>query len=201
MKANLNALAATLIVAASLVAGAHAEDDKGQFAIKGIGAQTCDTFNTQMRIGSDNAYMFGGWIYGYLTGANRFSAETFDLAPWETLETLSGYLVSFCTQNPQTTFAQAVFNMTSALAANRLQQASNPEQLGADGKQLIVYQEVVRRVQAELKSQNFYSKDIDGVFNEETLNALKEYQTKNELSVTGLPDQPTLHRMFRPDQP
>ena len=48
--------------------------------------------------------------------------------------------------------------------------------------------EVTRRAQTELKSLGFYYGEIDGAMSVETLSALKRYQIRNGLEVTGALD-------------
>jgi len=193
-------LAPVLIV--SLALGipltARADDGQGRFAIKGIGAYPCKTYLEERKKGGENAYMFGGWIYGYLTASNQFQSDTFDLAPWENLDTLALYLDSYCQANPDTSFAQAMFNMTRALTDARLKTPSNPQQIGNAERQLVVYQEVVQRVQQKLTELAHFKGEANGIYDEATRDALNTYQSANQLEVTGLPDQPTLHKLLRP---
>jgi peptidoglycan hydrolase-like protein with peptidoglycan-binding domain len=54
---------------------------------------------------------------------------------------------------------------------------------------------VVREAQTELKSQGFYYGEADGVFNSETSAAIKRYQIRNGLEVTGTLTQGTLEAL------
>ena len=53
----------------------------------------------------------------------------------------------------------------------------------------------VIRVQIRLNSLQLYDGQIDGVFGEETKNALKLFQTVKELPATGLMSTPTLNAL------
>jgi peptidoglycan hydrolase-like protein with peptidoglycan-binding domain len=53
----------------------------------------------------------------------------------------------------------------------------------------------VQNAQAELKSQGFYYGEINGTFNSETSAAIKRYQIRNGLEVTGTLTQQTLEAL------
>lgn len=186
--------AAVLLCAPHALAG----DQKGQFAVKGAGAFDCATFTAEMAKGDHNAFMFGGWVYGYITAANQHSPETFDLAPWESLETLTGYLVGYCKANPKVSLAQAVFTLVHALTPGRLTESDTPEQVARGEQRAIVYPSIVRRLQSYLRDQGLYAGDASGQFDKATSDAVVAHQKREKLTVTGIPDQATLHSMFRP---
>lgn len=54
---------------------------------------------------------------------------------------------------------------------------------------------VVERVQASLKSQNFYVGDVDGLSGPATERAIRAFQEKNGLEATGKIDQPLLQHL------
>lgn len=191
-------LAAALLLCAPL---ALASDQKGQFAVKGAGAFDCATFTAEMAKGDHNAFMFGGWVYGYITASNQHSPGTFDLAPWESLETLIGYLAGYCKANPRVSLAQAVFTLLHALQPGRLTESDTPEQVARGEQRTIVYPSIVRRVQSLLHDQGLYAGDASGQFDKATSDAVVAYQKREKLTVTGIPDQPTLHAMFRRTPP
>jgi murein L,D-transpeptidase YcbB/YkuD len=202
MKHVLNdRLPAAIVLAACLAAQAPARGaaDRGEFGIKGIGATTCATVVHEYKAGTPNAMMYGGWLYGYMTAMNQTTAATFDLAPWQDLNTLTNFLVSYCAKNPKTTYAQAVFNMTSALKPKRLKSASQPLTLRRDGKSFILYADVLARMAQALKARGFYSGPVEGnkpQYTDELAKAVKAFQARNKLPETGLPDQFTLFRLF-----
>lgn len=174
-----------------------AADAEGRFAIKGGGAFDCATYVAETDKGEHNAFMFGGWVYGYITGSNQHMPDTFDLAPWETLDTLTGYLVGYCRANPRASLAQAVFQLVQAMKDDRLVSASAPERVGRGDRQVIIYPEVVRRLQQKLLDAGHLSTQPSGEFDKATSDALMVWQRANGLEPSGVPDQQSLHAMFR----
>ena len=54
----------------------------------------------------------------------------------------------------------------------------------------------MRNVQQALKNRGFYVGAVDGLFGPKTQAALKTFQRKTGIAVTGLPDQPTLIKLL-----
>ncbi|MDL2358049.1 MAG: peptidoglycan-binding domain-containing protein [Pseudomonadota bacterium] len=192
---------AGLVLAVCLATAAplHAATGKGEFALKGIGATDCATLVREFKAGTPNAMMYGGWVYGYLTAMNQSSPDTFDLAPWQDLNTLTNFLIEYCGKNPRTSVGQAVFNMTAALKPMRAKSASAPVRLGPKGGSVVVYADVITRIGQALKAKGFYKGPLDSnkpQFSDEMSQALKAFQARNKLAQTGLPDQFTLFRLF-----
>ncbi|WP_028470226.1 peptidoglycan-binding protein [Neptunomonas japonica] len=184
------ALTSTNITAAAL--------DNNQFSIKGVGNFVCSRFVNDMKeTGSTSAFMYGGWAYGYLTGENRYSKETFDLAPWENLETLTNYLHTYCTKNPSHTYGVAVLTMVDALRADRLTKPSPPIDLETEHGKVRVYLATVIRAQKKLYDEDYFKGKPDGAYGPQTRAAIEKYQSSKNLKVNGLLDQATLYSLFR----
>jgi len=165
----------------------------GSFAIKDYGANKCSAFVAQIRAKNEaqiNRYV--GWLAGYFSAINEISPETFDTLSWQNMRTVSLMLMKHCEQNPQDRFATAVARLRLALQADRLV-AQSPMIKITSGKQFFyIYQESLRRAQQKLKQAGFKPGSIDGLYGKTTANALKEFQIKNKLPPSGLPDQQTL---------
>lgn len=190
-----------LIVTSMLVlcaGGAQAAAVKGEFGIKGIGATDCATAVREYKGATPNAMMYGGWLYGYITALNQTTPDTFDLATWQDLNTLSNFIIDYCSKNPRTSFAQAVFNMTTALQPKRLRSASKPVRFARNGKNFVMYGEVIVRMQQALATKGFYK--LGGApkpeYTDEMARALTQFQLKNKLPGTGEPDQFTLFKLL-----
>jgi hypothetical protein len=188
-----------LAAATAALAPAHAATGRGEFGIKGIGATDCATLVREYKAGTPNAMMYGGWMYGYITAMNQTSPDTFDLAPWHDLNTLTNFVVDYCARNPRTSFGQAVFNLTSALAPKRLKSASAPIRLRRDGTSFVMYAEVLTRMAGALKAKGLYKGPVAAdkpEFTDDLARAVKAFQARNRLRQTGIPDQFTLFRLF-----
>jgi peptidoglycan hydrolase-like protein with peptidoglycan-binding domain len=184
----------------SIVLPAAAGDGTGRFAVKGVGTATCESYVEALKQGGQRAYMFGGWVYGFLTAENRHRQQTFDISAWEDLETLTGYLSHYCEQHPREAFAQGVISMVEAMQDGRLRESSPPVQIDVAGTRIVLYQEALRRAQQALNDAGHDAGAADGRYTESTHKALQAFQAAQGLPATGLPDQATLHRLLRARQ-
>lgn len=177
---------------------AHAAAAKGEFGVKGIGASDCATAVREYKGGTPNAMMYGGWLYGYITALNQTTPDTFDVVAWQDLNTLSNFVVEYCSKNPKVSFAQAVFNMTAALKPKRLKTVSSPVRISRNGKSFMMYGEVINRMAQALAAKGYFKGSIGAPpsFSDELARALLQFQTKSSLPPTGEPDQVTLFRLF-----
>lgn len=178
---------------------ARAAATDGAFAIKGIGATECSVAVREYNAGTPNAMMYGGWIYGYLTALNQVTPATFDLAPWQDLNTLTNFMVEYCRKNPKTTFSEAAFKMAAALNPKRLTTRTAPVPVRINGRTFVLYAATIDRVAAKLAEKGFLKSDpasTKGAFSEELARALKAFQASRKLKATGEPDQRSLFELF-----
>lgn len=192
-------LVGLLTLSAALFAGvatSRAADTQGQFAIDGIGAVRCDRFVEDAEARNRRLSEYGGWVTGYLTALNRFDGETFDVTPWQGTQYLILALVNYCRQNTEMPFHQAVAILGQSLKPSRIDTRSELVPVEQDGKRMLVYVEVVRRMQQQLKDQGFAIGVVDGQYGPNTAAAIKEFQVTQGLEPTGLPDQATLNQLF-----
>lgn len=175
---------------------ARAADSSGAFAVKGIGAQTCKNFTIAYDKHENGILLFGSWVDGYLTSVNRYKKDVFDIAPWESMEVLMALVASHCRQRPNEHLFDVVHRLAEFLFNNRLaaRDQTTEAQVGKDKVQL--YTEVMKRVQQKLIDDGFLKGVADGAYGPKTQTALEAYQAKQGLKKTGLPDQPTMVRMF-----
>lgn len=188
---------AAVVLASAFHDIARGADPQGRFAIKGIGTTDCATFVTQANLRGNNAFMYGGWVYGFLTATNKWTPDTFDLVAWEDLETLTSYLYGYCRENPEMRFAQAVFQLSEALYADRVTEALTPVEAKVGDDSVVTYPSALKRAQSRLQAAGYAQVDANGVFDEKTEVALRSYQKAQGLKETGLPDQATLYKLLR----
>lgn len=195
LKPFLHFFAAAALATPMLAQAAAAH---GEFGVKGIGASECSNAVREYAAGTPNAMMYGGWLYGYLTAVNQATPNTFDLATWQDLNTLTNFVIEYCRKNPGTSFAQAVFNMTAALKPARLTSVAQPVRFVHNNKPYILYDEVLGRIGQALKAKGFYKGALPAkpVFNKELSEAISRFQASNKLPATGGPDQFTLFKLF-----
>lgn len=175
---------------------AGAADGKGDFAVDGGGAQTCAAFNSARAKRNNDYAIYAGWVDGYVTGANQYTKDTYDMTPWQTSELLLTAIGRYCEKNPQHSFINAVNGMLAALKPERLQQKSELMVIQSEGQGTVAYKAVVEQIQRKLTDKKLYSGKIDGLYSPPLRDALKAFQSKANLEKTGLPDQATLYKLF-----
>lgn len=164
--------------------------------VKGGGSVSCAQFLEAQGKNNSEYISLAGWLEGYLTHINQTQANTFDMAPWQDTHLLLAAIGSWCKKNPQNTFHQAVFQMATTLNPARLLEKSEFTQARSDGQQVVLYREIIRRVQKQLKIRGHYAGEPNGNFDDATLAALKAFQKSKNLPETGLPDQVTLANLL-----
>ena len=173
-------------------------DSNGRFAIKGAGAAYCERYAKARADKSPEYNLYSGWVSGYLTAVNQYSKNTFDVASWESVGLLLALLDGHCVRNPKDRFYKVVESMSVALVKNQLDERSPPVEVKVGERKLVIYEEVLRRVQKVLAKAGFYEGEPDGQFGPGTRKAIEAFQREKKLEVTGTPDQRTLLRLFRP---
>lgn len=176
---------------------AQAADSNGEFAIKGAGVQTCGGLVTAWDENSRDLSLYLGWMDGYLTGMNQHQPDTFDIAPWQNSLTLLGLTKRLCDQSDESTLIIDAFNRLMAdFHPARLSEKSDAVGLQSDDQAVVLYTEIVIRMQRRLAALGFDPVTRDGTLDSPTLDALKAYQIDRGLEQTGLPDQNTLFSLF-----
>ena len=192
------AITAGLGLAATL---SHAQEDEAEsrFAVKGRGLAPCSALTDAYRHETPQRFLFAGWLNGYLTALQQTDPETFDLAPWQSTDFLVRYTLRYCGENPDRPFFAAAATLATALREHRLTEPSDLILIRAEGRQGRYYQETLRQVEQRLNALGLAQVEADGTFTAETYNALKAFQRRHKLEVTGLPDLQTLLKLFAPE--
>ncbi len=171
-------------------------DDQGQFAVRNAGMASCQDFVNEKKRNSPKLNLYMGWIDGYLSAANQFTQKTYDLIPWGNTVFLATLLENHCSKNPEQRFYVAVNKLAGSMMKLRLPKQSKMVKTEYQGKKTYVYQAVLEIIQQFLRKNGLYSGEADGKFGPGTRKALQDFQKKNGLAVTGLPDQITLYKIF-----
>jgi hypothetical protein len=174
----------------------QAADESNQFAIKGMGLHTCESFVEARKAQSPRYFQFGGWMNGYISAANRYENHTFDLVSWHSTGMLSTALANFCEQNPQLQFARAVALLLNSLGPDRLQSQSELIEAKVGEKSVFLYRATLLRAQQSLVDQRHMEGTPDGEFDAPSREAFQSFQRASGLEETGLPDQATLAKLF-----
>lgn len=181
---------------------ASAADAKGFFALDGGGAAECKTFLEARKADDKRALNhFGGWLDGYISASNRYTADTYDLTPWQITDVLLLLVSRYCENYPNDRVGVAADNLILSLTPHRLTAQSSKIRAGSETRGVVLYREVMRRAQQGLKEQGFYTGPIDGNYGDAMKKAIIAFQEKNGLSASGLPDQEILFRLLPLDKP
>jgi hypothetical protein len=200
MKLRVLLLTSALVAAASAPGHLRAADSSGHFALRGVGLATCEQFLQASEERQENILLAGGWLEGYMTAVNQLMPKTFDIAPWQNTDTILALVKHNCERNREQRFFAVVTAMIEFLAQNRLQEQSDRVLAEADGQRVMIYGQIMRDVQQRLIDKGLLQGNADGQFGAKTKAALQEFQKKENIQVTGLPDQVTLWRLLS-DEP
>lgn len=185
-------------VALTLSTPSLAADDKGDFAIKGGGAQSCQGFLTAYGARNSDLALYAGWIEGYLTGLNQFTPDTYDLASWQSVDTLIGLLQAACSQSaPDRRVIEAMTDVLRLLYPGRLQAQDTMIALVHENTGMTIYESVLRSAKTRLNSLGHGAGVVDDSFTPEVARAFEAFQRARSIPVTGLPDQQTLYLLLR----
>ncbi len=177
---------------------ARGADGEGRFAIKGVGTLTCRQFVEARTQTSPLHTAFLHWADGFLTGVNRYDANTYDIAPWQTTAVLDRIFASHCEKNPDEKFVVLLQKLSAGLRDGRLEERSETLTVTVDGESTRVYQALLVRAQVKLKELGFYNGAVDGAFGPKTQEAIATFQIAEGIVATGLPDPLTLWKLLSP---
>jgi len=186
---------AALILAASMPLSAA--DSEGRYMVKGAGTATCRVFLDAIERRDERFFSFAGWIEGYLSGMNRYESEVYDLVSWQNTDLLMASLAKYCKEQPDQNFHVAVTELAGALRRNAIKERTSQVPVAAgNDRAFVLYDVVVRRIQAALRLRGFYEGELTGEFTDETRDALTAFQASKDLPETGIPDQQTLSNLI-----
>jgi hypothetical protein len=191
----LLALAAGALLAAT---PAFAASAAGEFAAKGPGRATCAAFTDAKARGTPEYGQYIAFVEGYITAANRYEPETYDLAPWHNAGAFGAILEQHCKTNAADTLAVVALKLAGSFSPIRMLEASPLIEVKEGEARAVLYAAILKRAQAELKKKGMMSAEPDGVFNPETRAALQTFQNQVKLPPTGVPDGATLWFLLNP---
>lgn len=177
---------------------ARAETKDHEFALEESGRATCVMYS-RARNGSPQATArYIGFIEGYLTAANRYEPNTFDLTPWHTPEAFALILDEHCAKNPDEPLAMVAQRIVVAMMPMRLADKSDLVKIGEGSHQTTVYQRIIWRAQDELARRGLYRGKLDGADSPEFRSAVSQFQQLARLDPSGVPDVATLWVLLNP---
>ncbi|MGE0151570.1 MAG: peptidoglycan-binding protein [Reyranellaceae bacterium] len=188
-----------LLVAAVVLGGAGpalAVDAKGSYSVRGIGSQSCETAVASAEKDANAAASLASWMLGYLSAANRYEQETFDLVPVTDARAMASVLVALCRKAPKSPVENVLVEMLRAMARARLRADSPLVETKSGNAAATVRQEVLLSMQQRLNQRGLLKAKADGTYGPQTEAAFKEYQKAEKLPVTGVADAATVLRML-----
>lgn len=194
---NFHLIGFVTILLFTFVQKGTAADQSNMFSVKGVGSTTCEQFNHAFKAKDRNLDMYGGWVEGYITALNQTSGETFDLAPWQSTDLLITALAKYCKESPKRKFFDVVKSMVVTLHNDRLNNFSQVKEIRKGNKVLLIYEDIVKKIQINLKRHSFYNGEISGEYDPETEAGVKKFQKSVSTKVTGIPNQKTLVLLFQ----
>jgi len=199
MRGPVTALAFAAALAPALAtAPAFAAGPDGVFALEESGRMPCPEFVAAKGKDSPAFARAIGFVEGYVSAANRYEPNTFDLAPWHTGGAYALILEAHCKAHPADTLGMAAQRLVVALQPFRLAALSKLIEVGAGQHKVILYEAILKRAQAMLTRRGFYRGAASGQFDPATRNAFASFQRSVALTPTGMPDPATLWKLLNP---
>lgn len=176
-----------------------AENASGKFAVEGAGQLSCAVFTASRKDkGSAEYQRLIGFVEGYLSAANRYEPNTFDLSPWHNAAAFDLILDKHCGENPEDSVVGVMQKMVGALRPVRVAEYSPMVEVGSGENRAVVYRTILQRAQAALRQRGYYQGDEDGTYSPELRDALLAFQKRADLFETGVPDPATLWTLLNP---
>ena len=196
------AFAACFVGMASYPPGARAADSKGEFALHGVGALTCNDVTGALLKGDASVRsVLASWLMGYVSAMNRFQRDTYDATPVQSPEALVNMVVGLCQKNDSARIETAAQSLFKILEKAKLTTASPEIQTAAGGRATTLRKDTLIAVQKRLRSLKLLRDDADGSFGPATAAAIREYQKREKMPETSLPDPATIVKLLVANPP
>jgi len=170
-----------------------------QFAVEGAGRLECAAYmEARKDKGSAEFQRLMGFVEGYLSAANRYEPNTFDLSPWHNAMAFDIIIENFCKDHGKVTLVSVVQQMVIGFRTIRIAKFSPMIEVGEGKYRAVVYEAVLRRSQQALKIHGFYTGGEDGRFSKQLSDSFSRFQKSKGLEATGVPDPATLWMLLNP---
>jgi hypothetical protein len=194
---TLAASAAVLLLA--IPAGAFAADSHGNFAVRGMGSESCKALSDALARKDPNVGLtLESWVGGYATALNRLQGDTFDASPILSNGALAQMVVNVCQRAPTTEVETVTFDIFRAMAPSRVRNVSTNVEAKVGTATVVLRKETLIAIQTELQRQGLSKEAPTGLFTPATEAALKSFQAAHKLAPTGVPDPGTTLALLAP---
>jgi hypothetical protein len=178
---------------------AFAADGQGNFAVRGVGAQTCQALNASLAKKDPNTgLVLESWVGGYLSSMNRLQGDTFDASPILANAVIAQMVVNVCQRAPTSTVETVTFDIFRAMAPSRVRNVSTNVEAKVGTATVVLRKETLIAIQTELQRQGLSKEAPTGLFTPATEAALKSFQAAHKLPQTGVPDPGTTIAVLAP---
>ena len=169
------------------VAPAASKDRDGNFTVKGVGVLDCKAYLAAANGGEHELAQYAGYLTGYISAYNEHVPDTFDLLPWQTVETLMKLMLRRCTQMPGANFGGTVTEMANYFSDRKLTAMSEQVQIG--NSKIKVYPSVLAEIKAALARRGYPVGDVE--------TSLRQFQRDQKLSENdGISQQVLLSLLY-----
>ncbi len=195
--------AAAATIGLLVLVPAQAADTKGNFALRGIGSQSCKVMLEELQKTPATAAIAASWLLGYMSATNRYEPETFDISPVTDPQSIFNVLMALCKAHPDARVQTVASDTLAALGKARVKADSPMVETKSGNATAQIRQETLLLVQKRLNEKGYLKSKPDGSYGAQTEAAVKAFQTAEKLPVTGVPDAPTIIRLLieQPPQP
>ena len=154
LKTGIFALA--IIASASLCA----KDSNGSFAVKGVGALNCNDFIGAAAKDTPELQQYAGYLAGYVSAYNELNPETFDLLPWQQLDTVMLLILQRCKQSPGSSVAGVVSQIARYFAENKVNLATDKIEVKGPELSVYLYPSVITQIKQALAKRGYETEDL-----------------------------------------
>ena len=181
------ALTATL---ATTGTAALTQDAQG-FVVRGMGALSCAALVNAIQGEQRDAAVarLVAWMSGYVSHANRAAADVNDVLPYSNIDGLATVVARVCANNQGAQVEAVTASVIATLAPLRLAQQEDAVELRRGEATVSIRPSVLKGVQQRLTELDLLPEETaDGVYGDQTADALASFQEQANLGTTGLPD-------------
>ncbi len=168
---------------------AAGKDAKGNFTVKGVGVLDCNTYIKSVADGGQAVAQHAGYLTGYVSAYNEHTPETFDVLPWQTLETLMELVLRRCKHLPDANFGATVAEMIRFFEAQKLTAMSAQVPVG----EILTYPAVLVAIKASLAAHGYSTEDVAA--------SMLKFQGEQGLSIDSGISQRGLLRLLYGKEP
>jgi murein L,D-transpeptidase YcbB/YkuD len=195
--AGLRLVAAMLLTAAWADApDALALDGKGNYALRGIGGETCQALMEQLQQDPQAPVETAFWLLGYMTAINHWRPDTYDISPVLDASGMLTMLAEICRKHPEAMAETAVTDLLKRLAGARVKTLSPVVETRSGANVAPVRAATLAAMQAKLQQLAYFKGKANGSFDPQTEAALKAFQKDQKLPETGIADWVTVVRLL-----